>query len=172
MVVVKSQQGAFEELKKRFSSAPILKRFDPAKAIILETDASDYAIAAVLSQQHDGRWHPVAFMSRKLIPAEINYEIYDKEMLAIVAAFGEWRHHLEGAKYTIQVYSDHKNLEYFASTKVLNRRQARWAEKLSSFDFHINYRKGSANGKPDALSRRSEYRPEEGGNEQLVTKFF
>jgi hypothetical protein len=107
--------------------------------------------------------HSVAFLSKKLAPAELNYEIYDQEMLAIVRAFQEWRHYLQGAKHRTTVYTDHKNLEYFTTTKVLNRRQARWAELLSTFDFQIVYRKGSSNGKPDARSRRPELQFEGGG---------
>jgi len=98
-----------------------------------------------------------------MTPTEINYEIYNKEILAIVQCFKQWRHYLEGAQHPVTVYTDHKNLEYFASTKQLNRRQARWAEILSSFDFTIIYRKGALNGKADALSRRPEHRPREGG---------
>jgi hypothetical protein len=132
-------------------------------------------MGGVLSQVHEKRLHPVAFYSRKFIPAEINYEIYDKEMLAIVTAFDEWRHYLEGTVHPVTVFTDHKNLEYFQTTKILNRRQARWAEKLSRFDFKIFYRKGSANERADALSRRSELRPKEGGGNaenQPVTRFF
>jgi transposase InsO family protein len=154
---------AFQQLKKRFTSAPILKHYDPKLPTVLETDASDFAIGAVLSQEHNGRLHPIAFHSRKMQPAEINYEIHDKEMLAIIAAFKEWRRYLEGAAHMIRVYTDHKNLEYFATTKVLNRRQARWAQELAGFDFKIIYRPGTQNGKPDALSRRPEYRPKKGG---------
>ena len=109
-----------------FTEAPILKHFDPNKEIIVETDASDFAIGAILSQEHDGHLHPVAFMSRKMNEYEINYEIYDKEMLAIVAAFKDWRHYLEGSMHPIKVYTDHKNLEYFETKQlILNRRQAR-----------------------------------------------
>ena len=96
-------------------------------------------------------------------------------MLAIVSAFKEWRHYLEGAAHTVTVYTDHKNLEYFQTTKMLTRRQARWAERLSDFDFKVVYRKGGSNGKADALSRRSEYRPGEGGGgheNQPVQTFF
>src|SRR5690606_8150880 len=153
---------AFEHLKRMFTTAPILAHFDPSKQIVIEADASDFAIGAVLSIVIDKRLHPVAFTSRKLNPAEINYEIYDKEMLAIVAAFDLWRHYLEGAQHPILVYTDHKNLEYFATTKVLNRRQARWAIKLSSFDFKIIYRPGTQNTRADALSRCSEFAPKEG----------
>jgi len=105
------------------------------------------------------------FHSRKFQPAQINYEIHDKELLAVVEAFKHWRRYCEGATYQVQVYSDHQNLEYFTTTKVLNRRQARWAQELAGIDFRIYYRPGTQNGKPDALSRCSEYRPEKGGVE-------
>ena len=156
-------QKAFDELKRRFTSAPILRHFDPSLPTVMETDASDFAIGAVLSQQVDNRLHPIAFHSRKMDKAEINYEIHDKEMLAIVSGFKEWRRYLEGARYQITVFTDHKNLEYFTTTKVLKRGQTRWAQELAGYDFKIVYRPGSQNGKPDALSRRPEYRPLKGG---------
>lgn len=87
----------------------------------------------------------------------MNYEIHDKELLAIVDAFKQWRVYLEGPKHEVQVYSDHKNLLYFTTTKVLNRRQVRWSEELSQYNFKIHYRKGSENAKADALSRRADY---------------
>jgi len=163
--------AAFAELKKRFTTAPNLVHFDPAKEVIIETDASDFAIGAILSQRdEERRLHPVAFHSRKFQPVEINYEIYDKELLALVDAFKHWQRYCEGATHQVQVYSDHQNLEYFTTTKVLNRRQARWAQELASINFRIYYRPGTQNGKPDALSRRPEYRPEKGGVEkQLIT---
>jgi hypothetical protein len=171
-----AQQKAFEDLKKAFTTAPILRHFDYDREIVVETDASDYVSAGVLSQYDDeGILHPVAFYSKKHSPAECNYEIYDKELLAIVRAFEEWRPHLEGSSHPIQVLSDHKNLEYFMSTKLLNRRQARWSEFLSRFDFRITYRPGKAGGKPDALTRRSGDLPKEGderllANQQAVLK--
>jgi hypothetical protein len=148
------EQEAFDELKRRFSEELVLKMFDPREKIILETDASDRAIGALLSQpDENGKLHPVAFYSRKSSAPELNYEIHGKELLAIVEAFREWRVYLEGATHEIQVYTDHKNLVYFTTTKVLNRRQVRWSEELSSFNFAIHYRKGSENAKADALSR-------------------
>ena len=87
----------------------------------------------------------------------MNYEVHDKELLAIVEAFKQWRVYLEGSKYQVKVYSDHKNLLYFTTTKVLNRRQARWSEELAAYNFKIHYRKGSLNGKADALSRRADH---------------
>ena len=69
--------------------------------------------------------------------AERNYDIHDKEMLAIIASFKQWQRYLEGASHPIAIYTDHKNLEYFMTTKILNRRQARWAQELSAYDFRI-----------------------------------
>jgi len=159
-------EEAFRELKQRFTTAPILAHFDATKPVIIETDTSDFAIGAVLSQRNEeGRLHPVAFHSRKFQPAETNYEIHDKELLAIVNAFKHWRQYCEGATNQVQMFSDHQNIEYFTTTKILNQRQARWAQELAGIDFRIYYRLGSRNGKPDALSRRSEYRPEKWGNE-------
>jgi len=137
----------------------------------VETAASDFALGAVLSQRDEGnRLHPVAFHSRKFMPAEINYEIHDKELLAIVDSFKHWHRYLEGAKHQVQVFSDHQNLEYFTTTKVLNRRQARWAQEIASIDFKIYFHPGSKNGKPDDLSRWTEYRPEKGGDsDQPIT---
>jgi hypothetical protein len=103
----------------------------------------------------DEKLHPVAFHSRKCEPAEIRYEIHDKELLAIVDSFEQWRHFLEGSPHQIIVYNDHKNLTYFQDARVLNRRQARWAQFLTRFDFVIMYRPGVQQGKADALSRRS-----------------
>ncbi|SOV01837.1 uncharacterized protein UDID_18810 [Ustilago sp. UG-2017a] len=157
-------QHAFEQLRSSFSTDTILHHFDPARPIIVETDASDFAVAAVLSQSFDqGTRHPIAFFSKKLDPAQLNYPIFDKEMFAIVVAFKHWRQYLEGAKFPVQVLTDHRSLEYFTTTKQLNRRQARWSELLSDFDFVIQYRPGVQAGLPDALTRRSDMRPRDKG---------
>jgi len=104
--------AALDALKAAFTSAPILRHFDHEREILVETDASDFVSAGVLSQRDDaGVLHPVAFYSKKHSPAECNYEIYDKELMAIVRAFEEWRPELEGAAHPVQVLSDHKNLE-------------------------------------------------------------
>ena len=146
---------AFEALKQRLTSAPILRHYDPELPCIIECDASDFAIGAVLSLEFERRLHPVTFHSRKLNKYEINHEIHDKELLAITAAFKEWRRYLEGARHKICVYTDHRGLEWFTQNKPLNRRQARWALELDGFDFHIIYRPGAKNTKTDALSRRA-----------------
>jgi hypothetical protein len=144
---------AFKEVKQRIASAPILVQSDPEKEKTLETDASDYAIGMRLTQPgDDGKPRPIAFYSRKLIQAELNYDIHNKELLAIVVAFKVWRVYLEGAKHTIIMKIDHKNLTFFTTMKELMRRQARWAETLSQFDFKIVYYKGTENGQADVLS--------------------
>ena len=155
-------RAAFEELKKRFSSAPVLVHFDPAKPIRIEPDASGFAVAAIATQpDNEGRWHPIAFWSRKMIGAETRYETHDSELLAIVESFKHWRHYLEGSKFPVLVLSDHANLRYFMTTKELTRRQARWAERLAAFDFVIEHRPGTLNP-ADAPSRRPDYAPKEG----------
>jgi len=93
----------------------------------IEADSSDFATGVVLSQQSttDGKWHPVAFYSKSLSSVKRNYEIHNKEMLAIIHALEEWRHFLEGATHLVEIWTDHKNLEYFMIAKKLNCRQAR-----------------------------------------------
>ena len=102
----------FEELKQRFTSAPILRHYDPEQPCFIECDASDFAIGAVLSPEFEGRSHAIAFHSRKMNKHEINYEIHDKELFAITAIFKEWRRYLEGARHKISVYTDHRGLEW------------------------------------------------------------
>ena len=117
---------AFEFLKTAFTTVPVLAHFDPDREILVETNTSDYVSAGVMSQHDDnGILHPVAFFSKKHTPTECNYEIYDTELIAIIRCFEEWRAELESIPHPIQVLSDHCNLEYFMSTKLLNRRQAR-----------------------------------------------
>ena len=151
--------AAFSLLKSRFCSSPVLSFFDFTKPAILETDASDYGIAAVLSQYSpDGTLHPVAFHSRQLSSAEINYDTHDKELLAIMDSFVTWRHYLTVADpdSPTLVLSDHRNLERFMSAVQLTRRQYRWAQTLADFHFRIYHRPGRLNGKADSLSRRSD----------------
>ena len=161
----KDQLLAFEDVKWRFTTAPILAHFDFDKDVVVQTDASDYVTAGILSQyDNKGILYPIAFFSTKHTPAECNYEIYDKEHMAIVWAFEHWRAELQPVEHPIQVLSDHKNLKYFMSTKLLNRHQARWAEFLSQFNFKIIYCPSKRGGKPDALTRRLEDLPGEEGD--------
>lgn len=156
-------EASFQQLKTAFTTAPILRHFDYDKPSVLETDASDYVSAGILSQEDEnGILHPVAFYSKKHSPAECNYEIYDKEMLAIIRCLEEWRAELEAAPIPVLILTDHRNLEYFYQKQNLNCRQARWSVFLSRFNFKIDYRPGKAGGKPDALTRRSRDLPKEG----------
>ena len=156
-------QNAFNALKAAFTSAPIPTHWQPDRPITIETDASDYALAAILSiTTVDGEIHPVAFLSRTFTSTELNYDVHDKELLAIFKAFKSWRHYLEGSGIPIDVVTDHKNLEYFATTKLLTRRQARLSEFLSQFNMVIRFRPGHLSGKPDALTRRWDVYPKGG----------
>jgi len=109
-----------------------------------------------------GEIHLIAFFARGMIDTELNYNIYDKELLAIVAGFKQWRAYCEGSHFQIQVYSDHNNLQCFTTTKVPTRRQARWSETLSTYNYTINYRPGTLGAKPDALTRRADVYPKRG----------
>jgi len=126
--------------------------FDFDKEIVVETAASDIASAGILSQpRSDGLLHPIAFISKKHTPAECNYDIYDKELMAVVRAFEEQRAYL--VERTVTVRSDHQNLRYLTTTRSLNQRQARWSEFLSHFNYAIEFVPGKAQGKADALTR-------------------
>lgn len=160
---------SFEKLKQAVTSSPILVFPDDHKPFKVEADSSNYATGAVLSQiGEDEKWHPVAFLSKSLSEVERNYDIHDKEMLAIIRALDEWRHFLEGAEHTFEIWTDHKNLEYFMTAKKLNRRQARWSLFLAQFDFTLHHRPGKSSGKPDALSRRPDHGKGENDNEDVV----
>ena len=155
---------AFTELRQAFIKAPILHHFDPKRHIRVETDASGYAIGGVLSQLTSddlGRWHPVAFFSRKMIPAETRYETHDGELLAIVEAFKTWRHYLEGSQHEVLVLTNHNNLRRFMETKSLSSRQVCRVQELSCYHFQINYCQGKANGAADALSQYPQQSAEE-----------
>jgi hypothetical protein len=130
---------AFQDFKDQVTKASILKNFEPMRQIVVETDASDFTIGAALSEVIDGQLHLIAFYSRKMDTAEINYDIHDTELLTIVASLKEWRQYLEEAYHQIQIHTDHMNREYFTTTKILNRRQSRWVQELASYDFKIVY---------------------------------
>ncbi|SOV02161.1 uncharacterized protein UDID_18978 [Ustilago sp. UG-2017a] len=150
----KEAQKAFHQLIQAFTSAGVLQHFDYHLPTRLETDASDFAIAGVLKQEHEERWHPVAFYSKKMSSAERNYEIHDKELLAVVACLTQWRHMLAGLTSQLVILTDHEALKYFKSQRRITGRQARWAVLLADFDFILQYRPGDKGGEPDALTRR------------------
>jgi len=164
-----SCQDAFNSLKKAFTSTPILTHWISDAQLIVETNALDYALAVILSiVNEDNEVHPVAFHSCTFTAAELNYDTHDKELLTIFEAFKIWQHYLEGLAYPIDVVTDHKNLEYFSTTKILTRRQARWSEYLSQFNLVIRFRSGCLSTKLDALTRRWDVYPK-GGNTGYTT---
>jgi len=147
------QESAFRMLKQVMTQAPVLAIFDPSKNVTVHTDASQFAIGAVLMQE--GR--VIAFESRKLSSAEINYPIHEKEQLAVVHALQKWRVYLHSTAEPFTVYTDHQSLKYLDTKNTLSPRQIRWMEKLAEYNYDIQYRKGSLNVVPDALSRRPDY---------------
>ena len=156
---------SFKTLKKAFTTTPILEQWIPGSPLIVETDASDYALGAILStiSDSDNEVHPIAFHSRTFRTMELNYDVHNKELLAIFEAFKCWQHYLEGSPTPMDVVTDHKNLEYFSTTKLLTRRQACWSEYLSQFNLVIRLRPGKLGTKLDALTRRWDIYPKEGG---------
>lgn len=169
-----AQEQAFQSLKQAFTSAPILRIPDDVNPFRLECDSSDFATGAVLSQldPNDNMYHPVAFYSKSLNVHERNYEIYDKELLAIIRSLEEYRQHLEGHPQPVEIWSDHQNLTYFRNAQKLSRRQARWSLYLTRFNFELKHKPGKTMLTADPLSRRPDH--EEGVNfdnsEQILLK--
>jgi len=128
------QQNTFEEIKKRICSEPVLIIPVDNAPYCLEADSSDYASGAILSQKVDDKWHPVAYMLKALNETERNYEIYDKEMLAIINALSEWRQYLMGASEDFEIWTDHQNLQYFRKPQKLNRR---WVTELAEYHYNL-----------------------------------
>ncbi|MBW0579116.1 hypothetical protein O181_118831 [Austropuccinia psidii MF-1] len=156
--------------KKISSLTSFLKKDSsfPLNEEALKTNASDYALGAVLCQVSDSGKHPIAFDSQKRIPVELNYEIHDKELLGIVWALKRWRAFLLSLSSPFEVLTNHSSLQYFMSSKVLTLRQARWDEFLSEFHFSITYRPGRLAILPDALSCQDNIYPERG--EDFISK--
>ena len=124
--VTTEQEGVFRRLKEIFMLEPMLAAPDLDKEMRVEADVSDYVTGGVLSMRYkDERWRLVAYISKSLSDTKKNYEIHDKEMLAVIMCLEVWRHFLEDTWIKFEVWMDHKNLEYFMSSQKLNRCQAR-----------------------------------------------
>jgi len=148
-----NQAQVFQTLKTVFTTAPVLVYYNYTKRTVVETDTSNWASGGVLYQVgEDSKLKPVTFFSAKHSTPECNYEIYNKELLAIVKALEEWRPELQGTEQLFKIITDHKNLQTFMTTKQLNQRQVHWAEFLSQFNFVITYRPGTKATIPDTLS--------------------
>jgi hypothetical protein len=155
---------AFEGLKSAVTTVPVLALPNDDGAYRLECDSSNFATGGVLSQQQNGKWRPLGFLSKLLSDVERKYDIHDKELLAIIRALEEWRPHLLGTTEPFEIWTDHKNLEYFRSSKKLNRRQARWSLTLADYNFVIVHKPGKSMTKVDALSRRTGHQRGSGDN--------
>ena len=169
-------QQAFDNLKHAFTSAPVLTLPDHTCPFRLITDASDFAISAVLEQPDEiNRWHPVAFLSKSMTDAERNYDIHDKELLAIICSLETYRHYLQGAQHRVEIWTDHNNLTYFTTKQKLTQRQARWSLELSQYDVLL-LRKPDIYNRTDHLSCRPDLKEgimTENNNKILLdTKFF
>ena len=146
------ENAAFEKLKTALTTTPVMRQPDPNLSFILHTDASDFAIGAVLSQDDGNGSRPIAFTSRKLHKSERNYAVHEKELLAIVDAFRVWRYYLLGAH--TDVFTDHNSIKYLQTQPSLTTKQIHWAGKLQEYDHTIYYQPGETNVAADALSRR------------------
>ena len=149
---------------------PVLATPDLNKEFRVEADTSNFATGGVLSTKcEDNLWRPVAFISKSLNEIEQNYKIHDKEILGVIRCLETQRHFLEGTRSKFEIWTDHKNLEYFMTSQNLNCKQARWALYLSRFDFVLKHVPGSKMGKVDSLSRRSDWKKEEEkDNEEII----
>jgi len=149
------EQQAFDELSTKLTTAPVLVYFDPLVSTKIETDASKYVCSGILSQRgQDGQWRRAAYRSKTMSDAECNYDIHDKELLAIVQAFHKWKRYTRGNPKPIRVLTDHKNFVNFMTTKEINERQARWMQEVSQYNCKMEYRPGKKGGKPDAFTRK------------------
>jgi len=167
------QQEAFEQLKQVFTSRLLLVVPDINKEFRVKADASNFATGGVLSIKYeDNKWRLVVYIFKSLNETERNYEIHDKEMLAVIRCLEVWRHFLEGSQSKFKVWMDHKNLKYFMSNQKLNCRQVQWALYLSRFDFVLKHIAGSKMGKTDGLSRRLNWEVgvEKDNEEQTLVK--
>ena len=151
------QQKSFDTLKQCIISSPIIRLPDFNKDWIMYTDASGYGVGGVLCQEYDGIHHPILFMSHKLGKHEMNWPTHEKELYAIVLMFKVCRHYVQGKHVT--VYTDHRALEYIITQPNLTPKQARWSAFMCDYDWKIVYKEGKYNQVADALSRRSDMKP-------------
>ena len=142
-------ENAFQELKRKLTTAPVLTAPISGELFMIYCDASTVGLGCVLMQQ--GK--VVAYALRQLKQHERNYLAHDFELAVVVFALKTWRHYLYGEKF--EVYSDHKSLKYIFTQKDLNSRQRRWMETLEDYDFALHYHPGKANVVADALSRKN-----------------
>lgn len=144
-------QDSFDSLRRALISAPVLAHPDFSKPFILDTDASDVAIGAVLSQVHNGMERVIAYASRTLSKAERQYCVTRKELLAVVYFTKYYKHYLYGKEFLVR--TDHSSLKWLLNCKNPEGQLARWFESLSNFQIIIEHRAGNKHKNADALSR-------------------
>ena len=152
-----AQQQAFDALKKKVSEHPVLILPNPSLPYLVTTDASGFAVGATLSQDQGKGNQPIAFLSKKMLAAELNYPPHEQELLAIIVALKAWRHYILGTKFNVA--TDHHSLIYLQTQPHLSARQTRWLEFLQQFDFKTEYKEGRTNVVADGLSRRPDHKP-------------
>ena len=151
-----TEQAAFEALKAAVAEEPVLLFPKLDEPFEMEVDASAIAIGAVLNQKgEDKKTHPVAYYSESFSATERNYDVYDRELLAIVKSLRQWRTYLLGSPHKITIYTDHSNLQYWKEPRKINRRVAREFQELSEYEFTLKHIPGTSNMRADALSRRT-----------------
>ena len=157
-----TQQQTFEEMKDRLTTPPVLAHFDPTRPIQLRCDASNYGLGCILLQKHAEKWKPIAFASRLMRGAELNYSISDKECLCIIYATDKFRPYLDGLHF--EIVTDHCSLCWLNSKRKLPPRLLRYSLILQEFDFKITYKSGKHHQDCDALSRY----PNEGDDTEIT----
>ena len=184
-----TQKQAFEELKNRLTSSPVLQLPNLSKPFVVQTDASKLGTGAVLLQMDDaGVAHPCAYLSQALVGAEQNYQVYDLELLAVIRVLKAWRPYLISPPEPTIFYTDHQNITYFRQLQDLTARQMRWHSILQEYPIRFVHISGHKNGAPDLLSRMAHFVPsvtpqltlipdslvdhERGGGEEPQPRFF
>jgi len=163
------REEAFQTLKRLICEELVLlmPKFD--HPFELEVDASNYAIRATLNQKDElDWWHPVAYYSTTLSETKRNYNIYDKELLAVVKSLRHWRTYLAGAPHQIVIHTDHLNLLYWKEPRKISQRIAREFQELQEYNFVLKHIAGNKNAQADALSRRPDYNTGEEDNDNVV----
>ena len=160
----------FEELKEKITSQLVLSLLKREGKFRVEMDALEHTIGGVLSQEQEEKWKPIAFLSRTMQPAERNYEIYDKELLAIMKALAKQQQYLLNVMESFEIWTDYKKLKYFRKSHKLNRKQARWYLKLQDYNFILQHIPGKTNTKTDILSRKDQVNTKDNNKDVQVLK--
>jgi RNase H-like domain found in reverse transcriptase/Reverse transcriptase (RNA-dependent DNA polymerase) len=174
------QQEAFETLRDKMCTKPILQQPDFSKKFYVQTDASAYGVGAILSQEGGSKedqeenttrkpkLHPLAYYSATFTPTERNYDIYERELLAVIKALAHWRHYLVWTKKPFTIQTDHANLLYWKSARKLNGRTARWHSFLQDYEYKIEHVPGKLHTAADALSRPPDADQDKDDNEAMI----